>query len=147
VDSTLIRRVSFWRREAARVGNTNGGTTTPHKIMVLRGRHLAGLLLERRSALGLTQEEAAQAIGVSRREYGRWERRVVIVPHANKRASLASFLGCEIRDLNDILSVNDDASLSADSERVLNRVRELLTHYASDGDGDGGGTTTTKGKR
>jgi transcriptional regulator with XRE-family HTH domain len=145
VDSTLIRRVSFWRREAARVGNTNGGTTTPHKIMVLRGRHLAGLLLERRSALGLTQEEAAQAIGVSRREYGRWERRVVIVPHANKRASLASFLGCEIRDLNDILSVNDDASLSADSERVLNRVRELLTHYASDGDGDGGGTA--KGKR
>jgi transcriptional regulator with XRE-family HTH domain len=137
VDSTLIRRVSFWRREAARVGNTNGGTTTPHKIMVLRGRHLAGLLLERRSALGLTQEEAAQAIGVSRREYGRWERRVVIVPHANKRGSLASFLGCEIRDLNDILSVNDDASLSADSERVLSRVRELLKHYADDGDGDG----------
>jgi transcriptional regulator with XRE-family HTH domain len=137
VDSTLIRRVSFWRREAARVGNTNGGTTTPHKIMVLRGRHLAGLLLERRSALGLTQEEAAQAIGVSRREYGRWERRVVIVPHANKRASLASFLGCEIRDLNDILSVNDNASLSADSERVLSRVRELLTHYAADGDGNG----------
>jgi transcriptional regulator with XRE-family HTH domain len=142
VDSTLMKKVSFWRREAARVGRTygdeNGNGTPPEKHpMVLRGRNLASLLLERRSALGLTQEEAAASIGVSRREYGRWERRVVIVPHANKRASLASFLGCEIRDLNEILTVNDDASLSADSERVLSRVRDLLKHYADDGDGDG----------
>ncbi len=59
---------------------------------------VGALLLQRRRELGLTQEEAAKALRVSKNGFGYWENNTR-VPRVGKLRALAEFLGLTPGDL------------------------------------------------
>ena len=68
------------------------GLTFPVPASQTRKVTLVDMLREKRAALGLTQAEAAQRIGVSRQTYETWESRTDLVPRLGHVAGIADFL-------------------------------------------------------
>lgn len=87
--------------------------------------HLAKRIAQRRKAAGLSQAEAAAAVGATLRNYQRWEAGETL-PHLRQLPVIASGLGTTVSEL---IEETDDAPRSAHElavEERLTRIEEVL---------------------
>src|SRR3954471_5105682 len=88
-------------------------------------RSLAALLFDRRTELGLRQDDAAKKIGVHTEEVGRWERGEVLRPNPENRRKIARFLKMDVSELNDLLGRADRRSMDDAGQHIIDEIERL----------------------
>lgn len=87
---------------------------------------LAVLLQRRRAELETSQEQAAEKLGVTERQYRRWEKGDVLVPRVSQRAKLADFLEMPYEEFLVVIGEAGAQSFAEDRDDILRAFEEFL---------------------